>query len=171
MSQVLIHGLDPTVYGATFSACRRWRYRLWRRWEPGPTVLFCGLNPSIASEEADDPTIRREIDFAKRWGFGALLKVNLFGIVSTDPMGLARVEDPIGPANDAHIADAVGRADLVVAAWGCGPGKLRSLVEARAERVRLLMPAARCLGLTKDGQPRHPLYLAKSTALQVWRRG
>jgi hypothetical protein len=50
---------------AEFSACRKNRYALWRVWnEADPLVMFIGLNPSVADETADDPTIRRCIQFA-----------------------------------------------------------------------------------------------------------
>ena len=57
---------------ALLSPCGCYRYALWRRWEPGPQVLFIMLNPSTADELTDDPTIRRCIGFARSWGFGSL---------------------------------------------------------------------------------------------------
>lgn len=51
-------------------------------------------------------------------------------------------------------------AELVVAAWGA----LDKAWEQRARDVRLLLARSgrehlACLGLTKSGHPRHPLYL------------
>ncbi|TME62616.1 MAG: DUF1643 domain-containing protein [Chloroflexi bacterium] len=142
--------------GATFSADRRYRYRLWRRWDGArPVVAFVMLNPSTADARRDDPTIRRCIGFAKSWGFGGVEVVNLFAYRATDPGELRRVADPVGVDNDRHIRRAIARADLVVLAWG-----------ARAGSRRLLnLPQARCLGLTRAGQPRHPLYLRRDASL------
>ena len=142
--------------GATFSADRRYRYRLWRRWDGArPVVAFVMLNPSTADARRDDPTIRRCIGFAKSWGFGGMEVVNLFAYRTTDPGELRRVTDPVGADNDRHIRRAIARADLVVLAWG-----------ARTRSRRLLsLPHARCLGLTRAGQPRHPLYLRRDASL------
>lgn len=51
--------------GATFSACRNYRYLLWRRWSAEPVLVFICLNPSTADEQHNDPTNRRTIGFAK----------------------------------------------------------------------------------------------------------
>ena len=75
--------------GAHFSPCERYRYRLWRCWDASKWKLaIIGLNPSTATHEEDDPTIRRCIGFAKRDGYGGLLMLNLFALRSTDPKGL-----------------------------------------------------------------------------------
>ena len=79
----------------------KYRYWLSRKWERGPYCVFIGLNPSTATFEEDDPTIRRCVGFAKRWGFGALVMLNIFAFRSTDPKKL-RVKstvDPVGPQN------------------------------------------------------------------------
>jgi hypothetical protein len=140
------------VGGATFSANGRYRYRLWRRWDRSrPVVVFVMLNPSTADADKDDPTIRRCIGFARAWGYGGIEVVNLFAYRATLPRSLRAVDDPVGPENGRHIRRAVARADLVVLAWGA---------HARASRL-LSLPRARCLGLTRAGQPRHPLYLRR----------
>ncbi|TMC73897.1 MAG: DUF1643 domain-containing protein [Chloroflexi bacterium] len=136
--------------GATFSADRRYRYRLWRRWDrTRPIVAFVMLNPSTADARHDDPTIRRCLGFARRWGYGGIEVVNLFAYRATDPRALRTVRDPVGRANRGHIQSALRRATLVIVAWG-----------ARADGSLLAeLAEARCLGLTRAGQPRHPLYL------------
>ena len=55
---------------ARISKCDKYRYFLERHWnlDGNKTVLFIGLNPSIADANIDDPTIRRCINFAKTWG-------------------------------------------------------------------------------------------------------
>lgn len=142
--------------GATFSADRRYRYRLWRRWDRSkPVVAFVMLNPSTADARRDDPTIRRCVGFARTWGFGGVEVVNLYAFRATEPRRLRDVVDPVGPDNERHVMRAIRRARLVVLAWG-----------AHAEATRLLsLRRARCLGLTKAGQPRHPLYLRRDSPL------
>ena len=149
---------------AWFSPCGTYRYGLRRVWGPyketGWLCAFVMLNPSTADENVDDPTIRRCIGFAKAWGFSGLHVANLFALRSTDPKALRKHRDPVGPANDSMIRGLASDCDDVICAWGAH-GKLNG----RAERVLTLLRGMRVshLGLTKAGQPRHPLYLPKST--------
>jgi hypothetical protein len=152
------------VHGAaTFDQTGRYRYRLRRWWAPGPRVAFVMLNPNEADARRDDPTIRRCISFARRWGFGSADVVNLFAYRARDPRELARASDPVGPENDAHLRRAVRRADLVVCAWGAS-----RIARGRAVDLRDALGEARCLGLTKHGAPRHPLYLRRDTRLRAF---
>ncbi len=44
-----IVNLFPNLSGATFSPCKKYRYLLWRAWEPeARSVLFLLLNPKTA---------------------------------------------------------------------------------------------------------------------------
>lgn len=142
---------------AILSADRKYRYVLTRIWdETKPTVVFIGLNPSTADEEADDKTIRKCIGYAKRWGYGKLIMANLFAFRSTDPSLLKRLEDPVGPDNDSYIQKCVSESNLVIACWG-NHGKLLN-------RDKVLMdslPNLVCLKRNKNGTPHHPLYLSK----------
>lgn len=154
--------------GANFSPCRTYRYSLWREWDASlPTVVFCGLNPSTADEQKDDPTVRRELDFARRWGFGRYVKVNAYGLRSTDPAGLWRHVNPLGPDNMLAIrvacfeAMAKRSAGLFVAAWGTN---IQPAHEAELLRMlRLEGVSVHALKLTVAGHPSHPLYLPKSS--------
>lgn len=150
---------------AKFSPCGRYRYRLGRSWRPGGRyVLFVMLNPSIADEFVLDPTVRRCVDFAHRWGFDSLEVCNLFALRSTDPKALYTADDPIGPENDRHIMDAAVVASMVVCAWG-----VHGAHRDRGAEVRRRLGSwvdIHCLGTTKDGHPKHPLYLAASTQPQ-----
>lgn len=128
-------------------------------------VLVCGLNPSTADAEHDDPTSRRIIGFARRENATHLTMVNLYAARTTDPKRLRDFNDPVGTANDRTIAEAAHRAHLIIAAWGKPPGKAG---EARARRVLDLLTAAgdvyRLGPATRDGHPPHPLYLPASGA-------
>ena len=125
-------------------------------------MAFVMLNPSTADERRDDPTIRRCVGFARRWGFGGVEIVNLFALRASDPRALRRASDPVGPDNDRHIARVAARATLLVVAWGVW-GRLRG--RSAALRARLSRRAPRCLGLTRSGEPRHPLYLRADARL------
>lgn len=150
--------------GAVLSPCRRYRYQLTRTWdEKLPTVAFVGLNPSTADATIDDPTVRRCIGFARDWGFGALVLVNLFALRSTEPSKLYSAREPIGPENDRWLQLAGDNAETVVAAWGVH-GELHD----RGLAVQRVFPNLKCLGKTRGGHPRHPLYLSKDTPLDLF---
>lgn len=148
---------------AEFSTCRRYRYTLTRRFASGPSVAFIGLNPSTADETQDDPTIRRCLGFARRWGFGELLMLNLYTLRSTAPSGLWGVPEPVGAdcswGNVADVAIALGAntARMVICAWGANPGPVPDRPAVVLRIVEDAGARAFALGLTRDGQPRHPL--------------
>lgn len=150
----------PEMTGnASFSECGRYRYLLTRSWDPGAgDIHFICLNPSTATASTNDPTVRRLIDFAYRWGFGSMQLTNLFGLRSTDPSYLYSGIYPVGDRNDEFISRAYEFCDMTVLAWG-NHGRYRS----RSKEVRQICPAAFCLGKTKEGEPKHPLYLRKDT--------
>lgn len=152
---------------ALFSADEQYRYLLTRTWDP-TGLRFCVvmLNPSTATHEVLDPTVTRCVSFAKAHDCGSLAVVNLFALRATDPRVMKQHADPVGPHNDQAILDAVTGADLVVAAWGTHGTHL----QRDAAVIDLLRgtpaPLLRLGPPTKDGHPRHPLYLAGRTALE-----
>jgi hypothetical protein len=149
---------------AVFSDCRTYRYSLSRIWQPKKKfALFVCLNPSTADEQNDDPTVRRCIGFARRWNFGGLVLVNLFAFRSTDPDRLLKIRNPIGPKNDDYIFNAAKSSGLVILAWGTRGGFLE-----RDQHVLTLVSMAHCLGVTKDGYPKHPLYLPNNVKVQLY---
>lgn len=141
------------------SKCKRYRYALSRVWAPDKDIcMFIMLNPSTADANADDPTIRRCINFAGQWGYGGIYVANLFAIRGVNPKEALSVQDPVGPRNDLWIEKMAARAKLHIAAWGShAAGRKRGA----AVRKILAPIELKCLGLTKDGYPRHPLYLRK----------
>ena len=156
-----------TLSAAQFSPCRTWRYTLTRRWADGRTVCFVGLNPSTADETTLDPTCRRCVGFARAWGFGAYVMTNIFAYRSTDPKALLAVDDPVGPENDVAIRRVAFDASLVIAAWGVHG----ALNDRGAQVVKMLQEigvAVFCLGTTKAGHPKHPLYLPKGVKPQLY---
>jgi hypothetical protein len=145
-----------------FSNCRKYRYSLWRECDMTNSsyAMFIGLNPSTADEVNDDPTIRRCIRFAKDWGYGALCMTNLFAFRATLPDEMKAAADPIGLYNDEILVDLSRNASVVVAAWGVH-GEHRN----RDDFVKHLIPLMCCLGHTKHGHPKHPLYLKADSQL------
>jgi hypothetical protein len=150
---------------ASFSRDGRYRYALRRVWDPSrPAVLFIGLNPSTADHRVDDPTIRRCIRFAADWGFGRLLVGNLFAFRTPSPRVLRDATDPFGPRNDRWLRRLARDADVIVAAWGNDGSYL-----GRDREILALLGSVHCLGITRRGQPKHPLYVPASTGLQGFR--
>ena len=146
---------------AVFSNCRKYRYSLTRSWNSADGyVLFIGLNPSVADETIDDPTLTRCINFAKDWGYGGLIMVNLFAYMSTYPIDLKKVKLPIGNNNNKHILKKQKKSQLTVAAWGNDGCFLK-----RDKEVLKIISNPMCLNINKSGQPAHPLYQKKDQEL------
>ena len=156
--------MDGLEYGAIFDMIGKYRYTLWREWSTyHPRIVFVLLNPSTADQERNDPTIRRCIGFARAWKFGSVEVVNLFAYRATDARELLKIDDPVGDENDLFLIHAVERCSTVVVGWGS-----RGTLLGRDRRVLSLLVDKKdvfCLGITKDGQPRHPLYVKGDTVL------
>lgn len=154
-----------------------YRYTLTRRVDRGHTTVantlcWVMLNPSTADETFDDPTIRRVTRFTFDHGFANLIVVNHFALRATNPKHLIDAAengiDPIGQHNPWHIADAFDRSGAIVFAWGAwlDNRRLRTLDLPAFCTRRRLQPW--CLGTTKSGAPRHPLYVTADQPLIRW---
>lgn len=156
---------------AVYSPCESYRYLLTRTWDAGgPRALFVMLNPSTATELQNDPTVERCERRARALGFGAFRVCNIFGFRATDPKVMRAAADPVGPGNDEAIAGSAPWADRIVCAWGSHGAHLD---RGRAVE-RLLRGTGRPLhhlGLTRDGQPRHPLYIGYDRQPEPWPEG
>jgi hypothetical protein len=157
---------------AEFSACGKYRYRLDRALPyKGPTLSITMVNPSTAGREANDPTIRKVLGFARDMHVGHVIVTNQFAFVSTDVRALKHVPDPIGPLNDRFIREAALEAQIHVVAWGPLaklPEELHYRWRAVTRLIRKAGGTPKCWGTAMDGQPRHPLMLAYSTPLVAW---
>lgn len=166
---------------ATFSPCRRYRYTLWREWdvemqlegsndgERGSDqlrqfLMVIGLNPSTADETKDDPTIRKCIGFAKRWGFGGLMMTNLFAWRDTDPAKMKKAAEPVGDDNLATLAQYASQAGMILAAWG-KHGKHHAQDEAV---LHAISGRVYHLKLNSDRTPMHPLYVPYETVPEIY---
>ncbi|MEM8825109.1 MAG: DUF1643 domain-containing protein [Pseudomonadota bacterium] len=162
-----IKGDAPSV--AVYSDCEQYRYDLVRTWDDtGTRINFVMLNPSTATELANDPTVERCERRARALGHGAFRVTNIFAYRATDPKDMRAHPDPVGgAANDAAIAEAALWADAVVCAWGThgahldrGPG-VESLLRATGKPLTTL-------GLSKAGHPKHPLYIGYDIQPTLW---
>ena len=163
------------ICGAKFSEDGKYRYELTRVWDDRqPLVIWIMLNPSTADAMKDDATIRRCIGFAKRWGFGGIVVLNLFAYRSTNPSKLLKVKDPVGPDNDSFILKwcrpefGAHLRTKIVFAWG------DNAILKKTKRIHgvhyIVKDAAiplcvSILGRTQNGQPRHPVRLSYKTKL------
>lgn len=161
--------------GADFSPCRTWRYSLWRKFESfdestqNRMLMFIGLNPSTADETEDDPTVRRCIRFAKDWGYNGLYMLNAYGYRATNPHDMKRIikehgsAAAVGEGNNAALTQKGVCSDMIIAAWGnhCELGREREICELIARPIY-------CLGKTKSGRPKHPIYLRADTKPELF---
>lgn len=170
--------------GAVLSPCLHYRYALWREWkEPlwadrhgriAHTCLFIMLNPSTGDAEQDDPTIRKCVGFAQRWGYTRVEIVNLFAYRATDPadllMGHALNADAgphlTGPLNKRYVQVAIAGARRVVLAWGQWGAYLNQDHKV-LDWIREADPCVllKCLGFNGNRTPKHPLMPSYNTPL------
>lgn len=167
------------------------RYTLTRRWSDNDELGWMQiimLNPSVGDDQIDDPTIRRCIAFAQRDGYGGISLRNLFSFRSPSPAALRQrlVEGWPHLASDlAFVSMALAWAatkndpiknDPIIVAWGAWPTVwAKQGVPGVRERIDYVTSEAAeqgvpllCWGTTKDGSPRHPLYLKSDTPLVPW---
>lgn len=160
---------------AALSKNKAHRYVLGREWDSLlPQVMFILLNPSTADDEIDDPTSRKGIGFARRSGFGKMVFCNLFAFRATNPKALrekyARIgvtgeqeewHDMVGPENNTYIRREIKESHTIIAAWGAHE------TWGRDEEVMRLLGDRQlhCLGRTRNGNPKHILYLPYTSTL------
>ena len=174
---------------AEISPCGRFRFSLTREWSDILTdrtqtvAVFIGLNPSTADGCMDDPTVRREVDFARSWGHTRYIKVNAIPYRATSPKDLSAVgemdEGEWEAARAKNLLEAMralkNDAQCVVAAFGKPPNMPRRCIDAITQMVDGIRAVAiakglalQCLGTNGDGSPKHPLYLPKTAQLEAW---
>lgn len=159
------NGVEST---ALYSPCERYRYDLTRVWDrDAPRLFYVMLNPSKATELRNDPTIERCQRRAAQLGYGAMRIGNIFAWRETSPQLLRKAKSPVGAATDGLLVEAADWADDVLCAWG-----VHGTHQDRGPAVEVLLRSTRArlvhLGLTKDGHPRHPLYVSYETQPFEW---
>ncbi|WP_299423338.1 DUF1643 domain-containing protein [uncultured Shimia sp.] len=159
---------DDATSSALYSDCETYRYALTRVWDTNATkVLFIMLNPSKATERQNDPTIERCERRARALGYGGFRAVNIFALRETDPKKMRQHKTPAGPDNDTVVAESCLWADDIIAAWGAHGDHLMRGFEMR-DVLKTTGETIKCLGLTKAGHPRHPLYISYATQPEIW---
>lgn len=152
---------------ATFSLCGLYRYTLSRRWGDGPACNFLMLNPSTADASVSDPTVTRCVNFARAWGYPALVVTNLFAFRATDPKVMMAAADPVGPMDDAFIVAKACQARITVCAWG-NHGSLGGRATHVAALLTKFGVTPQALRVTGQGMPSHPLYLPANLTPIPW---
>lgn len=157
---------------AVISPCGQYRYRLERDGEGEGKTAVIMVNPSTADAEQDDATIRKLKGFGQRNKWGRIIVGNLFAYRATDVRELAKVPDPVGPDNDAHLRRMFDEADRVIFAWG----RISKVPKGWQYRWRNVRDVALMSGklpliigkATSCGHPPHPLMLAYETPIVPW---
>ena len=162
------HSELGVVSEAVYSPCECYRYSLTRVWDAaGMRILYVMLNPSKATELANDATVERCERRARRLGYGAMRVCNIFAWRETFPNRLKKAPEPVGPLNEAALVEAADWADHILCAWGA-----HGAHRGQGQRVAVLLADRGvplfALGQTKYGQPRHPLYIGYEMALTPW---
>jgi hypothetical protein len=140
---------------ARYSNCEKYRYTLTRTWDSSKSkIVFIGLNPSTATELKNDPTVTRMIHLAQRLNHGSATVCNLFAFRATFPEDLKKADNPVGKENDLWLQNEINSASKVIACWG-NHGKFLS----RSQEVLKFLKSYHHFGFTKQGEPRHILYL------------
>jgi len=170
-----IEKYSPMTKEALISECGDYRYKLSRVWDQSKSsVMFIMLNPSTADAEKDDRTITRCINFAKSWGYGGIMVGNLYAYRATSPEKLSRVCDPLGPDNLICLRSMAPKSAKIICAWG--HKHIVDVLEKKfkvIESLRILLEKRRIyyLELSKNGVPKHPLYLKKELEPKIWLHG
>ena len=147
---------------ALLSKDKKYRYSLKRIWNNDkPKVLFIMLNPSLADNYKDDPTIRRLIKFAKLYGYGGFYVGNLFSYITPYPSELLDKDLMFSKKNIHEIKKMTGLIKDVVYGWG------NSFEEP--EWLKQIISNPKCFGKNKNKTPKHPLYLSYNNKLVDYR--
>lgn len=159
---------------AVFSPCGLFRHRLDREVQAlGITIVYCGVNGSTAGGDEEDQTTMKWRGFTLRNGGRRYIAINPFGRTATDVRELAAAPDPVGSLNDFYVDQALAEADLIVPCWGNRskvPERLRSHFDRMLAKMVATGKPMKTFGLTKSGDPKHPLMLGYDTPLIDWMR-
>ena len=150
--------LPPGVRGsAVFTQHERHRLELWR-WR-GPIdryVLWVGMNPSTATREVDDPTVRLEWKRTERLGFATYAKANVISYRATRPRDLLVPDLELSdPNNLSTIRRLAQNAAVVVLTIGTLPNRIRHYADEVIDVLRGDGHELLCIGVNASGLPRH----------------
>lgn len=166
-----LYPLQAGMHGAAYLTPDE-QHRLWlaRVWGRGACyVAILGHNPSAARPDMDDPTIRRDIGFAQRWGFDGLFKINCMTYRATNPKNLLQPNLILTHHDNVDVLRKVGgRCSKVVLAYGAMHPSLHNYADEAVTILREVKNQLWCFGRTKNGDPKHPLYLKNETSLELF---
>ena len=146
---------------AEFSIDKKERYSLNREWDKSKNkILYIMLNPSLADDKNDDPTIRRLINFTKKFNYGGFLVGNIFTTITPNPKEIDKSKG-MSDKNFEKLLNLINKVDKIVYAWG------NSVEEPQHLKELILSP--KCFGKNLNGTPKHPLYLPKNSILIDYR--
>jgi len=153
---------------AIYSSCEKYRYSLTRIWnEKAQKLHFVMLNPSTATEIQNDPTVERCERRARALNFGSFRVTNIFAWRDTDPKKMKCAKDPVGLLNNEAILDGSRWADCTIAAWGNHGAHMNRGLFVMGLLKKCGKPIFH-LGISKVGQPKHPLYISYNIQPKKW---
>jgi len=166
---------------ASFDDARMYRYLLVRSFVPLEEVrartLVVMLNPSVADDKRDDPTVKKLLTIGRKQGWDSITVANLFARIATKPRVLRDEADAgldvVGPGNDTVLRREAERATTVVVAGGSsvnvGPKAKVAACRGRGAAVLALLrsvhPTLYAFRITTKNAPEHPLFLASDIGL------
>jgi hypothetical protein len=148
------------------SAGLRGLYRWWlfRCWAANlPLIIWIMMNPSTADHTKNDPTILKVIRYSTKWGFGAVLVLNIYAFRSSRPENLPqKMKEAVGLSNNWWIrtifAYAAKKNIPVICAWGVKHKERGCQVRQMANDASLEL---QCLEVALNGEPKHPRFLSE----------
>lgn len=157
--------------GAIFSYDLYHRYILWRRWDRQLlSLVFMGINASLAGIETDDAIVRRCKAYAKSKGYGGIIIINLFSLISKSPRELVKYQPVLlNTPNSNYWVEFIAKSFTnIVFMWGNNGELFPDRVKEVTELFKMNNCKPLCLGKTSSGNPRHVITLTVETKLELW---
>lgn len=159
--------MEYTDKQAEISDDQLYRFLLTREWDSNKgKVMWIMLNPSTADAMNDDPTIKKCVSYADKWGYGSIAVVNTNPFRSPNPKEMRGHSLPVDVwvQNHAVIERESANADMIVAGWGNDAEfeALKFFVNRFGNRLFALQ-------VNNTAHPAHPLYLNGSLEPRPYR--
>ena len=151
----------------------KYRYALGKVQDNSNKILFCfGINPSNATPDKLDPTAKRIQKIAKEHGYDSWIILNVYAKRATEPNDMDETQDLIlHKENLKIITELLNEYSLcsdILFAYGDLISKRAYLKKNLCEIINIIKTTnyggdCYCLGKTKLGNARHPLYQKTNT--------
>ncbi len=153
------------------SADGRYRQRLIRDWTPQGvcprSILWIGMNPSIADSRDDDPTCSRERQVSVDLGYSRYLKGNVLDWRATEPRNLPNQTNQACSADNLpNIVEMAREAEIVVIAHGNMHQRYVPIIDRTIEALRRVGKPLFVLGRNATGHPKHILRMPAELNLE-----